>query len=838
MKKIERKTAKVAPLVPISRKSMSALTTAKKTTALATPKKPISIAPRTVDSSNRGPPQLIPKLQEIKPHPLEQQLEQQKALQQQQQQQQQQQSAQTQSSQSTLLLAAIRLPHQQVVTPLQQQQQLQQHQQNLALKSQTKLGTSATAAVSVGAPLYQLHATPAVLPKLVQIPNILTKETANLMMNTNSQLARMNNNTNNGINYFLNGAVIKFQQIASNGTASSNQQSNNDLVPPQLAPTVPFTSATAKTLPPPLHQQQHQQQQPHTNNNTRQNSQVQQSFASASSAGQYASQPMFVATSSGLLLSTALPTVITSQLSGIQAMPALHQFNQQTSNILPNLSTLLQQSQHNTRQPTQFLSAHTNWAASAHHHHHHHQQHHQQTILQTNIPSQQQSSQLTTKLQQATYATNLGAAGQQPQIFFTTTSMPSLVSTSATTPTTTMTSACMTEKELTHVLPQKQSAVVQPQQLQQLQQQLHQKMQQPIALQQHQQQLLILQQQQHIQQQQQQIMQQHQFHQQLKQHEQLQQLHQLQQERLQNQTTIEHQSNLSIKQELDDASIRVQQPLPQYVLSEQIKSHKIKPEMNTQQLDNVPQSQLPQQPPTAIVPPSSLKLEIATELDDSLNIASNLPTSVVTSCSYKGDKLQELCSPTVPLLSPKIERHMAQCLPSPKSLVLEKIQQHKLENQSNASPDCFQLMLVKKSNDLLKMATVETEFHTAALPECAKSPILSQPKTIRFPAANSSTNGVRCGIRKSDGRVIGVCYWDDCSAKYDSSSKLLDHLQTQHVNAQSGPFTCQWSGCKVHGHESCSRRWLERHVLSHGGTKQFKCIFDGCGLRFGSHVSI
>lgn len=120
-------------------------------------------------------------------------------------------------------------------------------------------------------------------------------------------------------------------------------------------------------------------------------------------------------------------------------------------------------------------------------------------------------------------------------------------------------------------------------------------------------------------------------------------------------------------------------------------------------------------------------------------------------------------------------------------------------------------------------------------PDCAKSPILSQPKTIRFPAA-SGTQSRGSGVRKSDGRLVGVCYWDDCTERYDTSSKLLDHLQTQHVNAQTGPFACEWSGCKVHGRESCSRRWLERHVLSHGGTKPFKCIVDGCGLRFGSQV--
>lgn len=63
-------------------------------------------------------------------------------------------------------------------------------------------------------------------------------------------------------------------------------------------------------------------------------------------------------------------------------------------------------------------------------------------------------------------------------------------------------------------------------------------------------------------------------------------------------------------------------------------------------------------------------------------------------------------------------------------------------------------------------------------------------------------------------------------------------LQVAHINTQTGSdnFVCQWQGCKVQGRSSCSRRWLERHVLSHGGNKPFRCIVDGCGSRFSSQV--
>lgn len=119
--------------------------------------------------------------------------------------------------------------------------------------------------------------------------------------------------------------------------------------------------------------------------------------------------------------------------------------------------------------------------------------------------------------------------------------------------------------------------------------------------------------------------------------------------------------------------------------------------------------------------------------------------------------------------------------------------------------------------------------NNASLPESSKSPILSQPKTIRFPAN---------GSRANDRRTAGCCYWDDCNENCETSSNLLDHLQTKHVNPQQAPFSCRWANCKVHGRESCSRKWLERHVLSHGGTKLFKCIFEKCRMRFGSQVCV
>lgn len=620
LKKVERKTAKVAPLVPISRKTT---TNSRKMNQPALPKKPVNIAPRTVDSK-RNPPPLIPKLSELRS------------------------TDQPKITQSTVLLTAIRLPQQQIAS----QQAMMQQSQNIQAKTPTKMG-----------PVFQLHAP--VMPKLVQIPNILSKDT-NIVMN-NGQLAR--GIMNNGTHYFLNGAVIKLHQLPQansvngqqNGLTTMDQLNNMILKSPTIAEQVPFTS---KSLP--LHSTQQAQQQSQVQNQT---------FATAVSTGQYA-QPMFMATSSGILLNTALPTVITSHLSGLHAItqstaiPALYPYNQNTENILPGISTILQNHHHN---PHTFVSTNSSYQLQTTTHQFQVQQ--QPPILST-IPSTPVSTHLRSKIPQPSLATSLCSS---PASASFSSSMPALVTS---TPTTSVTSACMSPKETLPILKPLANGIEMP--------------------------------------------------------------------------------------ELRKISINVDTPLPA-----------------------IP-----------FIPSQDLQSKCFVDI---------------------------LCSPTVPSLSPQ-PQSPPPCLPSPKSLVLEKIQQKKREGLETSTD--FRKPII----DYLKPAIVDTEFQTASLPECAKSPILSQPKTIRFPAIG--TNGVRLGIRKSDGRVIGVCYWDECNAKYDTSSKLLDHLQIQHVNSQTGPFTCQWSGCKVHGRESCSRKWLERHVLDHGGSKQFKCIVDGCGLRFGSQVCL
>ncbi|KAL4704094.1 hypothetical protein ACJJTC_016352 [Scirpophaga incertulas] len=120
-----------------------------------------------------------------------------------------------------------------------------------------------------------------------------------------------------------------------------------------------------------------------------------------------------------------------------------------------------------------------------------------------------------------------------------------------------------------------------------------------------------------------------------------------------------------------------------------------------------------------------------------------------------------------------------------------------------------------------------------------KSPILKQPKTLRFPPrAPTKTESNKRTSSTDTTSTVTVCLWEKCKQEFESDTDLLEHLQTSHVESQIGQenFVCLWERCKVRGKPSCSRLWLQRHTLSHGGNKPFKCIVDGCDRRFSTQT--
>ncbi len=129
----------------------------------------------------------------------------------------------------------------------------------------------------------------------------------------------------------------------------------------------------------------------------------------------------------------------------------------------------------------------------------------------------------------------------------------------------------------------------------------------------------------------------------------------------------------------------------------------------------------------------------------------------------------------------------------------------------------------------------------STMPGCMGPPPIS-PDTSRSctpPASTTSSTHTASDYGKK-GPDTTTCHWSKCNVELKEVD-LMDHIRTNHVDTQVKPgddtqedatFRCLWVGCKVYDKPSCSQSWLERHVLCHLGDKPFRCIVDGCGIRF------
>lgn len=673
MRKVERKTAKVAPLAPISRKSSTNPST-KKSLPPVLPKRPVNIAPRTVET-----PKSINNIQMMSPVKCADVQLQQKGI------------LQSKIHQPTVLLTAIRIP------PTQPK--------NIQQSKTTN---------KIGGPMFHLHSAP-VMPKLVQIPNMVApKETS-----TSSHNLVINNG---GAHYFLNGAVIKLQQMPTQQHVSSTLDAVNNMLNKGQGQS--FLQKSSSSMQSGMSADQSKDLEPlndqsftnhHVQSDQLSHHQFAQQYASAPTGPQFA-QPVFMATSSGLLLTAALPTVMTSQLQNLQTMshhhnphhsphhnphqqpmPALHQFNQPphtpSTNILPNIHA------------TSFVSSPGNYPF---------------VPMATTVS--QSSSQVSTQ------------ANHQPPP--TIINIPSPISS-------TITKTIASIASISPTILSAQSAAL-----------------------------------------------------------------------------YQHKMATSITMASTTA-------IPALISSTPISSSISAPIcVNAKPSDGGPPPLLTSSHHLRTTASVTVTVKPMVTLD--LTDDSDQP-------EFNGNETAiHVIPPSPPGTVSQQPRLTKPGLSSPKSILLEKIQQKQPDDDNTISPIDGNTPKVEKGVDLLKPpTTIDTDLTVTSLPECSKSPILSQPKTIRFPVRDFAN-----GSHRANGRTVGCCYWDSCNAKCETSSNLIDHLQTQHVNSQTGPFTCRWANCKVHGRESCSRKWLERHVLSHGGSKFFKCIFDKCRLRFSSHVSL
>nr|CAD7261990.1 unnamed protein product [Timema shepardi] len=223
------------------------------------------------------------------------------------------------------------------------------------------------------------------------------------------------------------------------------------------------------------------------------------------------------------------------------------------------------------------------------------------------------------------------------------------------------------------------------------------------------------------------------------------------------------------------------------------------------------------------------------------NKPSSSATSKVASISNSNNNNNISCSlpkplvPDVEVLLVKLDQDSSKSPLKPKT-----VSEKESSSLSCSLPEPASSSETSSSSSSSSCLSVNISSAAACLPPPPLgSPILSTPRTIRFPAAQRGD--AAGGHRQRDGSLPEqldgiVCKWDSCNNCFDTSTGLLDHLQAKHVNPQvpGEHYVCLWVGCKVYDHMSCSRSWLERHVLSHGGKEVHSCIIKGC--EFSSQV--
>ncbi|XP_055951930.1 zinc finger protein aebp2-like [Argiope bruennichi] len=135
---------------------------------------------------------------------------------------------------------------------------------------------------------------------------------------------------------------------------------------------------------------------------------------------------------------------------------------------------------------------------------------------------------------------------------------------------------------------------------------------------------------------------------------------------------------------------------------------------------------------------------------------------------------------------------------------------------SAKAAESSEMQSVDKTSDLYKSAGHSNSMHQT-------------DSKLDFSSSNTSTNQSNCSSTD-----MQQCSWVHCNTYLEGNTELVEHIRTQHVQVQKEKenFVCLWVGCKVYNRSSCSLSWLERHILTHGGSKPFKCIVDNCNQRF------
>lgn len=181
----------------------------------------------------------------------------------------------------------------------------------------------------------------------------------------------------------------------------------------------------------------------------------------------------------------------------------------------------------------------------------------------------------------------------------------------------------------------------------------------------------------------------------------------------------------------------------------------------------------------------SQALEVTRKLPNPINGSKSVPLFSIPNITVINETVEELITVEAP--SSRLSRD-----DSTDSIENELDDSSKLDqgsptfNESKSSPDTTISELTSTESSVTEAGkeidddsflTIDTSVAEDVL-GCQKSPILSPPKTIRFPVKKPTDSRNR-GSTRSNASENKLCRWNDCTLCFDDSGDLLEHLQVR-----------------------------------------------------------
>lgn len=152
---------------------------------------------------------------------------------------------------------------------------------------------------------------------------------------------------------------------------------------------------------------------------------------------------------------------------------------------------------------------------------------------------------------------------------------------------------------------------------------------------------------------------------------------------------------------------------------------------------------------------------------------------------------------------------------------------------ASATPPLNQLTQHQLNNAHAEYGTLRTAYLPAPStlgPSLGSSIISDKAHEVVYPHTNAPS-GARLDANpdQAASSIAGEhdfrCHWSGCTASFESTASLMEHVSDDHVGSGKSLYHCHWDGCAraQEGKGFTQRQKIMRHLRTHVGDKPFVC---------------